>query len=111
MAATVTTLNAVHCRPRTPKKSVRLSSDTTSERDAAAHSAGPAAHAANGGRDGGGAPDLATPAGSKEQDHAVDGNDCSGFSAADPLKGSGGDAVEAKGHRMLPSWRAKMPIV
>ena len=97
-----------------PKKSVRFAADPSNAGEEAAHRAGLAAHPISPVRDDGGGSGAASPDGSGDHSQAAGGEAASEASAADNARQSDcNDAVDAKGHGMLPSWRMqfKMPYV
>lgn len=96
-----------------PRKSVRFATDAVYACDKQSHSPGLAAHPPSSGNDDGGTCGPATLDGSGDDNHAALGKAKPDISAPDASPDSGFDAVDAKGHGALPSWRAqfKMPVV
>jgi hypothetical protein len=103
------------CAPplRGPKKSVRFAADPEDAHEKASHSPDLVACPSSSGNDDGSTSGAAMPAGSGDNSHAAGGKAHPDISAADTSPDGGYDAVDAKGHGVLPSWRLhfKMPVV
>jgi hypothetical protein len=99
---------------KTPKKSVRFSSDTTDAGESSADGTHPAADAAESSRGNCQRPGIRTAGDSGVYSPVVGGEGYSEVKAAETDKKCGENAGDAERHGMLPTWRIprlKMPVV
>jgi hypothetical protein len=104
---------ACSSRQKGPRKCVRFADVAEYADEKASQSSGVAAESPGSGADDGSDSGRMLAAGSGDEGGAAGAKAHSATSAADSPQNSGHDAVDAKGHGTLPSWRKhfRMPVV